>query len=108
MLSVKFSVSLALVCWYETHRVTGDLLLGTVVAIGKDMGTLAIGVVASTYLIIEGSVMLADRYLKKQYKEGKAEVSRSVAEWYWKHIEKLKDVPPPPIDPKDLNGSRDD
>ena len=64
---------LALLTWYEVTGNTTDSALGTVVAVGKGMGQLVIVVAAWTVTLLEGYSMLAERYLRRRYREGRAE-----------------------------------
>ena len=73
LFSVQCLACLALLTWHEVTGNTADTTLGTVVAIGKGMGQLIIVVAAWTVTLLEGYSMLAERYLRRRYREGRAE-----------------------------------
>ena len=73
LFSVQCLACLALLTWYEVTGNTTDSALGTVVAVGKGMGQLVIVVAAWTVTLLEGYSMLAERYLRRRYREGRAE-----------------------------------
>jgi hypothetical protein len=89
---VQCLACLALLTWYEVTGNTTDSALGTVVAVGKGMGQLVIVVAAWTVTLLEGysgaggavrrAQMLAERYLRRRYREGRAEGrAERDAEW---------------------------
>ncbi len=59
--------------WYEVVYQTKDNTLGIMLAIGKGMSPLVIVVAAETVVLVEGYAMLAEKYLKRRYAEGRAE-----------------------------------
>ncbi len=67
------AVGLGLVCWREVVFETEDNLLETILAIGQAMGPLVIVVAAWTVTAVEGTAMLAERYLKRRHEEGRRE-----------------------------------
>ena len=73
LFSVQMLVCLGLLTWYEVSYQTGDGVLATVIAIGQGMSAFVVVVTATTVVIVEGSAMLAERYLKRRYEAGKAE-----------------------------------
>ena len=73
LFSVQCLACLALLIWYEVADNTTDNALATVIAIGKGMGQLVIVVAAWTVTLLEGYSMLAERYLRRRYREGRAE-----------------------------------
>ena len=73
LFSVQCLVCLALLVWYEVADNTADSTLATVVAVGKGMGQLVIVVAAWTVILLEGYSMLAERYLRRRYQEGRTE-----------------------------------
>ena len=73
LFSVQCLVCLALLGWYEVADNTADSALATVVAVGKGMGQLVIVVAAWTVILLEGYSMLAERYLRRRYQEGRVE-----------------------------------
>ena len=70
---VQCLACLGLLAWYEVTDNTSDSTLATVVAIAKGMGQLVIVVAAWTVTLLEGYSMLAERYLRRRYREGRSE-----------------------------------
>ncbi len=55
--------------------------MGTAIGIGQGMGPLVISIAASTAIIVEGSAMLAEKYLKRRYTEGRDEERKAWEGW---------------------------
>ena len=70
---VEFSACLALLFWQEVINNTADGWLETVIAIARGMEPLVIVLTAATVILVEGYSMLAERYLKRRYREGHVE-----------------------------------
>lgn len=70
---VEFSACLALLFWQEVINNTTDGWLETVIAIARGMEPLVIVLTAATVILVEGYSMLAERYLRRRYREGRAE-----------------------------------
>ena len=70
---VEFSACLALLSWQEVINNTTDGWLETVIAIARGMEPLVIVLTAATVILVEGYSMLAERYLKRRYREGHVE-----------------------------------
>ena len=81
LFSAQFGLCLGLVSWQETGDVTSDTLMSTGIAIGQGMGSLVIAIAASTAIIVEGSAMLAEKYLKRRYTEGRDEERKAWESW---------------------------
>jgi len=67
---------IGLVGWREIYRNTDDTALDTVLAISLGVSPHVVTIAAETLvivLILEGITMLAERYLKRRFEEGKAE-----------------------------------
>ena len=71
-------VGLGFVGWDEVHRVTTDSFVETVRATLNGMQAVVVVSGALTYVTIEGWRMLAERYEKRRFREGRVE---SHAEW---------------------------
>ena len=69
---------LGFVGWDEVRRVTADGFVETVIGILHGMEATVVVSAAMTYIIIEGWTMLAERYQRRRFQEGRAE---SHAEW---------------------------
>ena len=71
-------LSLQLVAWTAVTTANEiargeDGVLAGIVSVGESMGQIAVAVAVLTVTVVEGSVMLAERYLRRRYREGKAE-----------------------------------
>ena len=73
---------LGFVGWDEVHRVTADGFVETVIGILHGMEATVVVSAAMTYIIIEGWTMLAERYQRRRFQEGRTEGRvESHAEW---------------------------
>ena len=70
---IQFLIALSLVVWHEVGRVTTDDVVETVLSILQRMGGTVALFVVMTYVVIEGSRMLAEKYEQRRYQEGKAD-----------------------------------
>ena len=70
---IQFLIVLSLVVWHEVGRVTTDGVVETTLSILQRMGGTVALFVVMTYVVIEGSRMLAEKYEQRRYEEGKAE-----------------------------------
>ena len=69
---MQLIICLGLLTWFEVGYQRDDGSLATVIAIGQGMAPLVVVVTATTVVILEGSTMLAERYLQRRYEEGQA------------------------------------
>ena len=74
--------------------------LGGVADVIAGVGQATLGVVAITYCVVEGTVMLAEIYKRTKFKEGKAEgkaeQDRVWRNWFETNKDKLGALDPPP------------
>lgn len=64
---------LVVVGWQETRNNTTDGPMATTIAIAEGMEPLIVVLAVATVILVEGPVVLAERYLKRRFTEGKAE-----------------------------------
>ena len=64
---------LGFVGWDEVRRVTADGFVETVIGILHGMEATVVVSAAMTYIMVEGWRMLAERYEKRRFQEGRAE-----------------------------------
>ena len=64
---------LGFVGWDEVHRVTTDSFVETVIGILHGMEATVVVSAALTYVMVEGWTMLAERYQKRRFQEGRVE-----------------------------------
>ena len=64
---------LGLVSYHEIRNITSDGVVATVVAIIKGMEAVVVISAALTYTIIQGADMLAEKYKRRRYEQGRAE-----------------------------------
>lgn len=79
LFSLQITVVICLISWQEIFHNTDDTPTETLIAIGQGTAPLVITIAAETLVILltlEGTVMLAERYLKRRYEEGRKEVLR--------------------------------
>lgn len=79
LFSLQITVVICLICWQEIFHNTDDTPTETLIAIGQGTAPLVITIAAETLVILltlEGTVMLAERYLKRRYEAGREEVIR--------------------------------
>lgn len=79
LFSLQITVVICLISWQEIFHNTDDTPTETLIAIGQGTAPLVITIAAETLVILltlEGTVMLAERYLKRRYEEGREEVLR--------------------------------
>ena len=76
LFSLQITVVICLISWQEIFRNTDDTPTETLIAIGQGTAPLVITIAAETLVILltlEGTVMLAERYLKRRYQIGREE-----------------------------------
>ena len=76
LFSVQIAGIIGLVGWREIFRNTDDTAVDTLIAISLGVSPHVVTVAAETLvivLILEGITMLAERYLKRRFEEGKSE-----------------------------------
>ena len=71
LLAAALTAGLAAVAWYEIRHNTGDGVLETVLAVFKHMQGVIVFAAATIYIAVEGGYMLAERYLRRRYREGR-------------------------------------
>lgn len=74
LFSLQITVVICLISWQEIFHNTDDTPTETLIAIGQGTAPLVITIAAETLVILltlEGTVMLAERYLKKRYQIGR-------------------------------------
>ena len=77
---LQFCVYTGILAYYE-NGVNGKDALSTFVSVlGGMPGVIALST-ASSIIFLEGLAMLSERYLKRRYEEGKAEVQKAWEEW---------------------------
>ena len=64
---------LGFVGWDEIRRVTADGFVETVIGILHGMEATVVVSAAMTYIMVEGWTMLAERYQKRRFQEGRTE-----------------------------------
>ncbi len=108
LFAVASLIGLFGVTWLEVRHNTTDGVLETTVAIIHTMQSVVVVAAAWVYLTVEGSAMIAEKYLKKRYQdgrqeglqEGRHEAQAAWTAWYerWqeaKHRGEDFDEPPP-------------
>lgn len=112
LFTFQLIICLGLLTWFEVGYQRDDGSLATVIAIGQGMAPLVVVVTATTVVILEGSTMLAERYLQRRYEEGQAKgraegeakgIADEAARWRAWNARRLKaeregrpfDEPPP-------------
>lgn len=76
LFSLQITVVICLISWQEIFHNTDDTPTETLIAIGQGTAPLVITIAAETLVILltlEGTVMLAERYLKRRYEIGREE-----------------------------------
>lgn len=76
LFSLQITVVICLISWHEIFHNTDDTPTETLIAIGQGTAPLVITIAAETLVILltlEGTVMLAERYLKRRYATGREE-----------------------------------
>lgn len=76
LFSLQITVVICLISWQEIFHNTDDTPTETLIAIGQGTAPLVITIAAETLVILltlEGTVMLAERYLKRRYAIGREE-----------------------------------
>ena len=76
LFSLQITVVICLISWQEIFHNTDDTPTETLIAIGQGTAPLVITIAAETLvmlLTLEGTVMLAERYLKRRYEIGREE-----------------------------------
>ena len=83
--------------WYEVRHNTADGVMETIIAIGQNMEWVVVVSAALVYVGVEGSAMIAEKYLKRRYQDGRREREAKWREWYEANREHLNGVTPPPF-----------
>ena len=73
LFAVASLIGLFGVTWLEVRHNTTDGVLETTVAIIHTMQSVVVVAAAWVYLTVEGSAMIAEKYLKKRYQDGRQE-----------------------------------
>ena len=73
LLAVALAVGLAVVSWYEIRHNTTDGVLDTALDVVDHMQAVVVFAAATIYIGVEGGAMLAERYLRRRYREGREE-----------------------------------
>ena len=71
LFAVASLIGLFGVTWLEIRHNTTDGVLETTVAIIHTMQSVVVVAAAWVYLTVEGSAMIAEKYLKKRYQDGR-------------------------------------
>ena len=71
--TAQFMFWLAIITWQEVSLRTTDGALETATGIGRSMGPAVVLSAAVTVIVVEGTYMLAERYLRRRFQEGKEE-----------------------------------
>ena len=71
LFAVASLIGLFSVTWLEVRHNTTDGVLETTVAIIHTMQSVVVVAAAWVYLTVEGSAMIAEKYLKKRYQDGR-------------------------------------
>ena len=79
LFAVASLIGLFGVTWLEVRHNTTDGVLETTVAIIHTMQSVVVVAAAWVYLTVEGSAMIAEKYLKKRYQDGRARTRPSGA-----------------------------
>ena len=87
---VQSLLCLSFLIWYEIFDQANDGKVGTFLAIIQGMGPIVIAVAAETLVLIEGIEMLAERYLRRRYQEGR-EAERKELNEAWEAWLKRRD-----------------
>ena len=73
LFAVACLIGLSGVTWLEVRHNTTDGVLETTVAIIITMQSVVVVAAALVYLTVEGSAMIAEKYLKKRFEDGRKE-----------------------------------
>ena len=100
LFAVASLIGLFGVTWLEIRHNTTDGVLETTVAIIHTMQSVVVVAAAWVYLTVEGSAMIAEKYLKKRYQDGMRENEAKWRAWYerWQAARRRGedfDEPPP-------------
>ena len=100
LFAVASLIGLFGVTWLEVRHNTTDGVLETTVAIIHTMQSVVVVAAAWVYLTVEGSAMIAEKYLKKRYQDGMRENEAKWRAWYerWQAARRRGedfDEPPP-------------
>ena len=82
LFAVASLIGLFGVTWLEVRHNTTDGVLETTVAIIHTMQSVVVVAAAWVYLTVEGSAMIAEKYLKKRYQDGMRENEAKWRAWY--------------------------
>ena len=108
LLAAALSIGLAIVAWYEIRHNTTDGALETMFAIVQRMQGVIVFSTVTIYVSVQGGQMLAERYLRRRFyegreeglKEGRAERDAAWSAWYERMLDAQSrgepfDEPPP-------------
>ena len=122
LFTIQTILGLAGVVYYEVWVNGADGLYATLTNILRQSESLIIVIASETYVIVEGTSMLAERYKQKRFEDGiavgidkgvakgSADTNRKWAEWNRRREAALEegrpfDEPPPDIEKASANGS---
>lgn len=96
--------ALVLVVWQKSQTIAEYGIPTSILEIGQSLSPLVIIALADSLLIVEGTAMLAERYLKERYNKGREETHKLWAEWNQRREQAEKEGrdfnEPPPSSPK--------
>ena len=73
LFAAQSALCLVGITWFELAHRTGDGWLGTAIAVIRGMEAVVVVVGVWTFTIMEGTMILAERYLRKRYEVGHQE-----------------------------------
>ena len=73
LFSIQVVACLGMVIAYEVLYQTTDGVLGTAMATGEKFSYFAVAAAASTFIIVEGGPMIAEKFLRNERAKGRAE-----------------------------------
>ena len=73
LFAIAFVIGVTLITWHEVRYNAQDTALETTFAIFKLMNPYLFVCAAAIYILVQGGTMLAERYLRRRYAEGKVE-----------------------------------
>ena len=73
LFSIQVVACLGMIIAYEVLYQTTDGVLGTAMATGEKFSYFAVAAAASTFIIVEGGPMIAEKFLRNERAKGRAE-----------------------------------
>ena len=73
LFAIAFIIGATLITWHEVRYNIQDTALETTFAIFKLMNPYLFVCAAAIYILVQGGTMLAERYLRRRYAEGREE-----------------------------------